>query len=116
MYPFRASVTREKAVLPLPKRSPTRYLGVIPIVDREKYEEVEARMKYAQLDSGDRNFEEWNAPPNPFSPPKVTGIPEPRIRALPIATELWPDEKADSQFCPVHSGCRFLLPVWYGTP
>lgn len=108
--PLRASLTRKKVELPLPTRSPTRYRGSVPIVDREKYEEVEARMRYyAQYDGGDPNFEEWIAPPNPFSPPKVTGIPEPPRPA----TELWSDQKADSQFCPVHSGCRFLLPVWY---
>jgi len=109
--PLRASVAHIKDDLPLPSRSPTRYRGLVPIVDREKYEEVEGRMKYhAQHDGGDPNFEEWNAPPNPFSPPQVTEIPEPR---RPAPVELWPDERADSHFCPVHSGCRFLLPTWY---
>lgn len=97
---------------PVPTRTPTRYRGRVPIVDREKYEEVEARMRYyVDMEGGDPSFEEWSLPPNPYSPPKVTAIPEAPLRSR--AVELWPNAKADSLLCPSLSGCRFLLPTWY---
>lgn len=105
--------THRKISLTEPTRSPTRYRGGVPIVDREKLAEVEDRMAYyAHLDGGDPNFREWVLPPNPYSPPKVTAIPEPPRKSKTHALELWPDEKADMQLCHEKTGCRLLLPTW----
>lgn len=104
---------RRKVSIPAPHRTPTRYRGRVPILDREKYEEVEARMQYyIDIEGRDPNFEDWTVPPNPLSPPKVTTVPEMPTRSKTKAVELWPNEKADSQLCPASSGCRFLLPAW----
>lgn len=95
----------------VPRRTPTRYRGLVPILDREKYEEVEARMQYyVQRENREPDIEDWTVLQNPLSPPKVTSIPEMRSRTT--AVELWPNEKADLQLCPSLSGCRFLLPTW----
>lgn len=99
--------------LTAPTRSPTRYRGSVPIVDREKYAEVEARMEYhANLEGGNPNYQEWILPPNPLSPPKITAIPEPLRKSKNHALELWSNEKADFQLCRETSGCRLLLPAW----
>ena len=59
-----------------PKRSPTRYHGSVPIVDRAKLAEIEARLLHAIVDrDSDPDFDVWGVPSNPESPPKVTEIP-----------------------------------------
>jgi len=59
-----------------PKRSSTRYHGSVPIVDRAKLAEIETRMLYAISGwDDDPDFDVWDAPLNPNSPPKVTEVP-----------------------------------------
>lgn len=102
-----------RIALTIPTRSPTRYRGSVPIVDRDKYAEVEARMEYhANLEGGNPNYQEWILPPNPLSPPKITAIPEPLRNSKHHALEFWSNEKADFQLCRETSGCRLLLPTW----
>jgi hypothetical protein len=58
------------------KRTPTRYHGSVPIVDRAKLAEVEARMQHAIVDRDNNpDFDLWDAPSNPNSPPKLTELP-----------------------------------------
>lgn len=97
--------------LTIPTRSPTRYSGNVPIVDRAKYAEVEARMGYHAHLEGIENYQEWVLPPNPMSPPKITAIPEPSRKLKNHVLELWPNEKSDSQLCHETNGCRLLLPA-----
>lgn len=108
---------RRELSLSAPSRTPTRYRGLVPILDREKYEEVEARMQYyVETESNYPLLDEWTVPQNPLSPPKVTTIPEIPTRSRTTAVELWPNQKADIRICPSLSGCRFLLPTWYYLP
>lgn len=108
--------TQNIALKTVPTRTPTRFRGNVPIVDREKLAEVEARMQYQVMmeddGSGYSNYEEWAVPPNPDSPPKITAIPEPPRKSKQDALELWPNSKADEDICPGQTPCRLLLPIW----
>ena len=92
-----------------PARSPTRYRGKVPIVDRQKLAEIESHFLYKAALEG---FTVWDPPDNPHSPPKITEIPEPTRKIILNDHRILPNEIADKSLCPDLFPCRLLLPTW----
>ncbi|KAF8339818.1 uncharacterized protein EI90DRAFT_3037868 [Cantharellus anzutake] len=106
----RSDAPSPRGSLESPIRSPTRYSGRVPIVDRQKLAEIESHFLYNVMMDG---IPVWDPPDNPRSPPKITEVPQPTGQiVLNNHHRIVPNKFADGLLCPDVVPCRLLVPTW----